>query len=363
MSIPGRMARLARWLGPWAAPEAAPVGITRRSIRVASGPREFEAWVYVDPSRAPQGSVLIMPGLHFAGPADPRFDRLSRVLAATGFVVLSPFLPDYTELLVRPTVLEDAEAALDALLAVPERPSAKPGVFSISFGSLPALRLAARRSKDIGRLVVFGGFSSFHSTLSFALTGDGERKNDPLNSPVVMLNLLPYVEGVSSTDHDLLAQAFRAYCKASWNREESKIPALHRAIAERVAEDLPERLREVFLVSARARPGVEDLAKAAIERAGDQFSWVEPAPHLASIACPVTLVHGREDDVIPFEEGQALERSLAGKDVELILTGLYGHSRGAGMSNTLSRVGENARELAGMTRILSAMARLSGDAV
>lgn len=355
------MARLARWLGPWAGPELAPSGIDRRSIRITSGPRDFEAWVYVDSSRAPQGSVLVMPGLHFAGPADPRFDRFSRVLAAAGFVVLAPFLPDYTELLVRPSVLEDAEAALDALLALPERPNSKPGVFSISFGSLPALRVTARRSKDIGRLVIFGGFSSFESTLSFALTGDGERKNDPLNSPVVILNLLPFLPGVSSADQPTLAEAFREYCRASWNKEESKIPALHRAIAERVAEGLPERLRDVFLVAARARPGVEDLARSALENSDGAFAWVDPAPHLPQIACPVTLVHGREDDVIPFEEGQALERSLAGKDVELILTGLYSHSRNASLVNTLGRVGENARELAGMTRILSAMARLSGN--
>lgn len=364
MSIPGRMARLARWLGPWAPPDAAPTGVERRPIRVPSGSREFEAWVYKDSTRAPQGSVLIVPGLHFAGPADPRFDRLSRVLAAAGYLVLSPFLPDYGELLVRPTVVEDAEAALDALLALPDRPKAKPGMFSISFGSMPALRVASKRAADISRLVVFGGFASFRSTLAFALTGDGERKNDPLNSPVVILNLLPYVDGVEEKDHETLASAFRAYCRASWNREESKIPALHRAIAERVADTLPEHLRDIFLVSARARPGVEDLARAALDRAGEEFSWVDPTPHLSSITCPVTLVHGREDDVIPYEEGVALERGLAGQNVELILTGLYGHSRGeGGLSRPLSRVGESAKEIASMTRILSAMARLSGEPV
>ena len=355
------MARLARWLGPWARGDVAPAGIERRPIRVRREGREFEAWVYVDSARRPQGSVLVVPGLHFSGPADPRFDRLSRVLASAGFVVLAPFLRDYRDLRVSPDVVDDVEAALDALLALPERPKPKPGVFSISFGSMPALRVTARRPDDVGRLVVFGGFHSFRNTLAFALSGDGERKNDPLNSPVVILNLLPFVEGVESDDRATLEDAFRAYCRASWGREESKIPALHVAIAERVAEGLPERLREVFLVAARARPGVEALASAALERAGDQFSWVDPAPHLGAITCPVTLVHGREDDVIPVEESHALERSFAGKNVELVLTGLYGHSAGAGFSSQLSRLGENARELASMTKILSAMARLSGD--
>ncbi len=361
MSIPGRMARLARWLGPWAARDAVPPGIERRTIRVQRGERGFDAWVYVDPARPPQGSVLVVPGLHFAGPADPRFDRFSRVLAHAGFVVLAPFLPDYADLLVRPSVVDDAEAALDALLALPERPAGKPGVFSISFGSMPALRVASRRSSDLSRVVVFGGFSSFRKTVSFALSGDAQRKNDPLNSPVAILHLLPFIDSLAEHDHGAVADAFRAYCRASWGREESKIPAIHRAIAERLAGEIPEHLRELLLVSARARPGVEALAAAALERAGDAFSWIDPTPHLATVACPVTLVHGREDDVIPFEESQALERALAGKDVELILTGLYGHTAGAGLSSQLSRVGENARELSSMTRILAAMARLSGD--
>lgn len=355
------MARLARWLGPWTAGDALPPGITRRPIRVRRGDREFEAWVYVDPGRRSQGSVLVMPGLHFAGPADPRFDRFSRVLATAGFLVLAPFLPDYADLRVQDSVVDDAEAALDALLALPDRPNSRPGVFSISFGSMPALRVTARRPADVARLVVFGGFASFRSTLAFALAGEDNRKIDPLNSPVVILNLLPFVEGVDPADHETLAKAFRAYCRASWGREESKIPAIHRAIAERVAEQVPDRLRDVFLVAARAKPGVEDLAKAAIERAGDYFSWVDPGPHLAPITCPVTLVHGREDDVIPYEESLALERSFPRKNAELILTGLYGHTAGAGFSSQLSHVVENAREAAGMMRILDAMARLSGD--
>jgi pimeloyl-ACP methyl ester carboxylesterase len=359
MSVAGRMARLGRWLGPWSPQDAVPPGIERRPITVR-GAHEFEAWVYVDPSRKPQGSVLVMPGLHFSGPADRRFDRFSRVLASAGFLVLAPFLPDYEKLLVRPSVIDDAEAALDALLALPDRPAGKPGVFSISFGSMPALRVTARRSKDIERLCVFGGFASFRSTLAFVLMGDAERPIDPLNSPVVVLNLLPFVDAVTEADLAPLGEAFLAYCRASWGKEENKIPALHVAIAERVAHDLPEHLREVFLVSARARPGVEELAKAALERAGEHFAWVDPAPHVATIDCPVTVVHGREDDVIPFEESQAIERALAGKNVELILTGLYGHTTGGGFSSQLSRIGDNARELAGMTRILTAMARLSG---
>jgi pimeloyl-ACP methyl ester carboxylesterase len=360
MSIPGRMARIGRWLGPWAKTDDAPEGIDRRHVRV-KGSRDFDAWIYSRPDRAPDGSVLVMPGLHYAGPADPRFDRFSRVLAYAGYLVMAPFLPDYGEMMVRPSVVSDAEAAFDALLADRERPKGKPGIFSISFGSMPALRLAARRSEEISRLVVFGGFSSFRSSLRFALVGHGERKNDPLNAPVVILNLLPFVDGVETSDHEAFGALLREYCKASWGKEESKVPAMHRAIAERIADRAPEHLRPLFLVATRARPGVEEVADRALERAGDHFAWVDPRVHLGTVACPVTLVHGREDDVIPFEESLALKESLAKTRAELLLTGLYGHTNGGeGLLRGVDRIGESAREVQTMTRMLTAMARLSG---
>jgi pimeloyl-ACP methyl ester carboxylesterase len=302
-----------------------------------------------------------MPGLHYAGPADPRFDRFSRVLAHAGYLVMAPFLPDYGEMMVRPSVVSDAEAAFDTLLADRERPSTKPGIFSISFGSMPALRLAARRSAELSRLVVFGGFSSFRSSLQFALVGQGERKNDPLNAPVVILNLLPFVEGVADGDRETLGSLLRDYCRASWGKEESKVPAMHRAIAERIAGQAPEHLRSLFLVATRAQPGVEEVADRALERAGDHFAWVDPRVHLDTVHCPVTLVHGREDDVIPFEESLALKASLAKTRAELLLTGLYGHTTGGeGLMRGLDRLGESAREVETMTRMLTAMARLSG---
>lgn len=353
------MARIGRWLGPWAKSDDSPDGIERSSVKV-QGSREFDAWIYRRSDRPPDGSVLVMPGLHFAGPADPRFDRFSRVLAHAGYLVMAPFLPDYGEMMVRPSVVSDAETAFDALLAQPGRPKNKPGIFSISFGSMPTLRLAARRSGEISRVVVFGGFSSFRSSLQFALVGQGTRKNDPLNAPVVILNLLPFIDGVDASDRATLEALLRDYCRASWGREESKVPAMHRAIAERIASQAPERLREVFLIATRAEPGVEAIADRALERAGDHFAWIDPRAHLGGVACPVTLVHGREDDVIPFEESLALKAALPTR-AELLLTGLYGHTTGGqGLMRGLDRLGESARELETMTRMLTAMARLSG---
>lgn len=358
-----RRASLLRWLGPTAPPTVVPPGIERREVTVRGrGGDVFPAWVYTFPGHA-YGSVLVAPGLHFAGPRDPRFDRFCRILARSGLVVLAPFLPSYTALEVKPTAVRELEAAFDALLELPGRPSGPPGLFSISFGSMPALRLAGARGGELGSAVVFGGFASFRRTLRFALAGEPERerKNDPLNAPVVMLNLLPHVSPtVAPRDRELLVAAWLRYCAQTWGKEETKREEVYVPAAERVAAELPEPLRELFLVSCRARPGVEAVAEAALARSGDAFDWIDPLPHLGEVACPVILVHGREDDVIPFEESEALAEGLRarGATVTLHLTGMYGHTKKKSLGELAREAREGVREVGALLGILDALARL-----
>src|SRR6185369_2078976 len=137
------LAALLRWLGPWAG-DATPPGVTRTT----RAPRGLEkAYLYAPRGRAPAGAYLVAPGLHFLGPDDPRLDRFCRALAASGLLVLAPFLPDFLRLELSPRTEDHLTAAFDAL----EREAAvhrigRPAVFTISFGSMPGLALAARPS-------------------------------------------------------------------------------------------------------------------------------------------------------------------------------------------------------------------------
>lgn len=354
-----RGARLLRWLGPWTDGALVPGGIARREVEVRGGSRPFRAWVWRRDDEPPTGSLLLIPGLHFAGPADPRMDRFGRVLARSGLLVLAPFLPDFQDLMVAPSLVSDADRALEALLAQPDRPRGRPGVFSISFGSMPALRLAALRGDTIGSLIVFGGFADFRRTIQFALSGDGVRKNDPLNAPVVFLNLIEHMD-VALEDRPAICAAWRRQCELTWGKEESKRPDVYAAVARRLAAELPERLREVFLVGCRAEPGTEPMALAALERAGDAFEWIDPRPHLRGLRCDVHLVHGRDDDVIPHEESAALLESMPSHvSARRHLTGLYGHTHRATMSDLAREAGAATTELVSLASILTAIASAS----
>jgi len=78
---------------------------------------------------------------------------------------------------------------------------------------------------------------------------------------------------------------------------------------------------------------------------------LDPAPHLARVRGRVELVHGADDDVIPFEHAHLLAQRLPNADPRVHVTGLYGHT-GASFGKLLAL----PRELATMIRVLRILA-------
>lgn len=352
------MGRLARWLGPWTPDAARPRSVARRTVRVA-GERSFDAWVYRKRGRRPVGALLVLPGLHYLGPADPRLDRFLAVLAEAGLLVFAPFLPDFTALRVSPGVVDDADDALTTFLALPEFPKhLRPGVFSISFGSMPALKLCSRshRASEVGGLVTFGGFADWAETVRFALKGDGTLPHDPLNRPVVFMNLLDHLPGV--TDADGLMSSWRMYVESTWGRPEMKERARYEPVAQELSADVDAAQRELFMMGIGLSDGGDELALSALERAGDAYDWMSPLPHLAGLRCPTWLVHGRDDDVIPFHHARALAEALPQRVISKVcLTGLYAHTGHAGgLRRMLPTLAGELRAMVGILEGITAAA-------
>ena len=326
------IATLARWLGPWASSTRAPSVATRDEdldgMRVRIYGRRGTPF-------------LIAPGLHYAGADDPRLDRFCRVLAAGGRLVVAPFIPDYLAL----TPVERAKHDfIRALRAMPRWSEKKPVVFSISFGSLLALAAAAEHGDAIAGLVVFGGYADFRAVMRHSLTGAGR---DPLNQPVVLMNLLAHIP---HADRAALVAGWRRYVERTWGRPEMKVRERYTAIALELAPGVPENVRELFLVGIGARPGAAQLAEAALEEFDARA--LDPAPYLAAITGRVDLVHGTDDDVIPFAQSHKLAAGLVHADARVHITGLYDHTGSA-----LPRLPDLARELATMLRVLRVLAQ------
>ena len=325
------LATLARWLGPWADAARAPAVAVRDDDLDGMRVRIFGT----------RGTpFLIAPGLHYAGADDPRLDRFCRILAAAGHLVIAPFIPDYLALLPGDGAKRDFARALHAM---PRWSTERPVLFSISFGSLLALAAAAEHPELVRGVVLFGGYADFAATMRYCLTGAGR---DPLNQPVVMLNLLAQL---APADPVALAAGWRRYVEATWGRPELKARERFTAIARALAVDVPVSVRELFLIGTGAAPGAAELATEALSRFDARA--LDPTPYLARLRGRVDLVHGTDDDVIPYTQSLALAAGLVQADARVHITGLYDHT-GA----RFPRPAVLARELRTMLRILRVLA-------
>lgn len=347
MILPRSIATLARWLGPWADSTRAPdVGIVDEKLE------DLRVRLYRAHGRRAgdeRAAYLIAPGLHYAGPDDVRLDRFCRILAAAGHLVIAPFIPSYLALIPRRAAIADFERVFDATSRWTTK---RPVVFSISFGSLLAFALAAKRGDELEGLVIFGGYADFHETLKFCLTGEvasgREATRDPLNQPVVLMNLLADMQP-QCADPAALSAAWRRYVERTWGRPEMKVRERFSAIADELAPGVPEAVRELFHVGIGTRPGATELAMDALTRFA--AAELDPTPYLGRVRGRVDLVHGTDDDVIPFEHSEELAKKLTGADVHVHITGLYGHT--GAQTPKLSAL---AKELATMVRVLRVFA-------
>jgi pimeloyl-ACP methyl ester carboxylesterase len=344
--------KLARWLGPWAD--------ATKSPRVDAVDREIDGIRVRYYGKRGGPTFLIAPGLHYAGPDDPRLDRFCRILARAGHYVVAPFVPSYLAL------IPDERAKLDFATVFDTVAEDKPVVFSISFGSLLAFALAAERGDEIDKLVIFGGYADFHETMKFCLTGEvssgRQATRDPLNQPVVLMNLLDLIvpEGRSESgplhlghehaQRDQLIAAWRRYVESTWGRPEMKARDRFVAVAEQLAPDVPAAVRDLFMIGIGASPGAWDLAVPALAKFDARP--LDPTPYLPRIKNRVELVHGVDDDVIPFEQSHALAAQLTAADVRVHITGLYGHT--GSQKPPLTALGKELITMIRVLRVLSA---------
>jgi pimeloyl-ACP methyl ester carboxylesterase len=227
---------------------------------------------------------------------------------------------------------------------------ARPALFSISFGSLLALRLAAARPDAIERAILFGGYADFAGAVRFCLAGPPPR--DPLNRPVVFINLVDQL--AAAQDRAPLAAAWRRYVVRTWGQPEMKDAARWQPVARAIAGELPAALRPLFLAGCGAEPGGDPECLAALERM--DLGFLDPRPLLASVRCPVDILHGIADDVIPYTQAAELARALP--DARVHLTGLYAHT-----GRSRLRAAAAARELATFARLVRLLSSSGADRI
>jgi pimeloyl-ACP methyl ester carboxylesterase len=142
------------------------------------------------------------------------------------------------------------------------------------------------------------------------------------------MNLLEEMEDLPPEGTQAVVEAWHRFIDATWStwaRDKKSLEAP--AIAQALAQELPEHARALFLDGCGVTSRSQARALAALERSRDRFAWMELGPWLAQLQCPVHLVHGTEDDVIPCNQlGRLAQAMPPHHPVFCWRTGLYGHS-------------------------------------
>ena len=367
----GALIRLLRWLGPWTAETRVPASVDFKDIDVQGeqfGGRFSRIRLFWSTKRPIRGALYVMPGVHHLGASDPRMSRLCSVLADAGIVVGAPFIPDLVALRLTEQSVADTISSVETFLDLKEIPAGiQPGLFCISTASILGVHAAAepRLQDRLGGMVVFGGFADWQRSMRFMLTGrlaNGETTEpDPLNRSVVFLNMIPWLDGVPSNPEPL-ASLWTEFIHQTWEQPSMEKPEKYQAVARTLSDEANPEWQTLFELGVGLRSGAVPVLEDALERwKQGAVQWLDPSAKMAEIRCPVAIVHGRDDRVIPWTEAQALQEMLpADRHLGTWVTGFYDHTGHTGWMHLIVRLPLLPFELWRSIRILWSFIRVAG---
>ena len=334
--------RMAQMSGPVAdALEWEREAVTVEMVTVPSRHGALRARLYV-PARV-RRAVTLVAGVNMLGIDEPRLYGLAHEIASVGIAVLTPETPDLMRFAItaRTTdMIEDSAVWLAAQRRLAR--NGHIGMMGISFsGALTTV--AAGRPSLRGRVdyvFSFGGYSSFPRVLRFLCTGKepalepegaalatAEVYRRPHDYGVVIILLGTADRVVPADQVEPLRSAILAYLTAGhYELIDKGLAGRTFAEAARMADALPEPSRTLMRqVNDRDVDRLGALLEPIVRADGREPALSpegSPAP-----SCPVFLLHGTDDTVIPAIETLHLERYLRNKTrVRTLLSNLITHA-------------------------------------
>ncbi|MDP2111845.1 MAG: CocE/NonD family hydrolase [Thiobacillus sp.] len=277
------------------------------------------------PARCPRAALVAVPGAVPQGKDDPRMVAFATTLARAGFAVMVPDLTGYRQLRIRPS---DAREIADAFAWISRQPELAPdgnaGMFAFSYSVGPAVLAALEDDirEQVRFVVGLGGYHDLPRAMRFFTTGWFEHAGS-------WAYITPDDTGrmvLAYSSLDYLADA--AADRAVFDRMVAQRMDDPEADLAPLAAALSDEARAVYELALNADSARFAELFAGLPRAmREDIARLDLARHdLAPLQARLILVHGLNDNLIPYTESLALAAAVpAGQARVFLIRRVLGH--------------------------------------
>jgi len=293
-----------------------PVASEATTLPTRSGP--IRARLYRPKGLSDAPALVLVHGIHKDGMDEARLKTFAQSLAATGLLVLTPHVPSLADYRIEKSAVELIGWSAEALHRQTRR---RVGVMGLSFaGGLCLVTAADRRfAPSIGYVLAVGAHDDLERVANFLLTNEiptpsGEILRLPADPYGVLLFAYEYAAGLfAPADVEPGRAALRYWL---WGETDKA-----RDQAERLSPEGKATLQALWSGNGTA---VLPVLRRQLEQRRAALRSVSPHDVLARVRCPVFLVHGAHDAVVPCSETQWLARGLQGR-CRVLISPAVGH--------------------------------------
>ncbi len=294
-----------------------------------------EALVYRPAMTYPKRALILVPGISELGCYHPRLMALCRYLADKGFLVVTPDIVPFREFEISAEPIDQIEFWFRQVPTIEGgRQASRTGLAGISFSASLALIAAAHPGirKEISFFLGIGPYFDLQRCFRWwfaagpLTVGEGYYPTRFYAKWIIMnaaLGMLPARhdrEFLHEVLIDLLLQ--------------KKVPAEDSALT-------PEGKRWYRLAVMRENQTDQGLSQAIDAYLSPiLFRQLDPKEAAKEVRCPVFLLHGAYDDLIPPEEGRDLQANVTGAPCYLLVSPFLTHTHPLDKSFTIPEKAE-----------------------
>ncbi len=288
----------------------------RQTVSYTVAGRQYMGDIYT-PADGALARLVMVPGAAEEGKDDPRLIEFATSLARVRFAVLVPDLPSLRKLKVNSGNIREIADGVNYLVSQDElAPQGHAGLVAFSYAAGPAIAAARQPelAEQVGFVLTIGGYYTLPAVLSFITTGhyldDGVWKHQepsPYGKWVFVISNLHHLD--ESADRDLF--------QSMVERKKADLAASIDDLAQRLGPQGQDLYR---FITNNDRTKVQVLLERLPRGIQEEVERLDlSSQDLSQLKARLLLIHGFDDDIIPFTESVALAKAMPTEQVELYL--------------------------------------------